>query len=417
MKNLSPLLSAFFLLLAALASAAPSVRQGQMSPNIIVMMADDMGIGDTSAYQDWTGNDDADQIKTPNMERLARRGIRFTDAHAPSSRCTATRYGLLTGRYWLAPDSNTASSGPAGHPSHRTRSPDHRHPPEIQGLPDRHVQKMACRPHLPGRRREPRRIVRAVRSPKGIADGPLNHGFDFSHGTSRSHPTSKDQGWLFGDSLLAANGLLDVDKKNYIFNETGPKNFEMASRFLRDHLENQPSSPFFLYYACHSNHTSHDPCDELDGVPVKGQSHPGGKRSDFIYENDVALGALLKLLEADDPRNPGRPLLDNTVVIFTSDNGTENSSKAATGPCAATRAPSTREATEFPSLPPGPLETSATAMTPIRARRATFPSPTSISSQPSRRLQELPFPNATAPKTAPTFSPLSAATLPPNVLP
>ena len=68
-------------------------------PNVVLMMADDMGIGDTSAYQFFTGNEDGEQLYTPQMERLANMGILFTDGHTPSSRCTATRYGLLTGRY------------------------------------------------------------------------------------------------------------------------------------------------------------------------------------------------------------------------------------------------------------------------------------------------------------------------------
>ncbi len=75
------------------------VRAADNHPNIILMMADDMGMGDTSAFQDFTGNADDVQVDTPQMERLARMGIRFTDAHTPSSRCSPTRYGLLTGRY------------------------------------------------------------------------------------------------------------------------------------------------------------------------------------------------------------------------------------------------------------------------------------------------------------------------------
>ena len=71
----------------------------QPRPNVIIVMADDMGLGDTSAYQDFTGNTNAQQHHTPAMERLARTGIRFTDAHTPGSRCTPTRYSLLTGRY------------------------------------------------------------------------------------------------------------------------------------------------------------------------------------------------------------------------------------------------------------------------------------------------------------------------------
>ena len=86
----------FSLFLAALTLHA---AHSAPKPNIIFFMADDMGMGDTSAYQDFTGNADAVQLHTPQMERLARMGVRFTDAHTPSSRCTPTRYGLLTGRY------------------------------------------------------------------------------------------------------------------------------------------------------------------------------------------------------------------------------------------------------------------------------------------------------------------------------
>ena len=68
-------------------------------PNIIVFLADDMGMGDTSVYQDWTGNKDDRQLHTPNMERIANMGVRFMDAHSPHSRCSTSRYALLTGRY------------------------------------------------------------------------------------------------------------------------------------------------------------------------------------------------------------------------------------------------------------------------------------------------------------------------------
>ena len=54
-----------------------------MHPNIIIFLVDDMGTGDTSAYQDWTGNQDDEQLHTPSLERLARLGVRFTDAHTP----------------------------------------------------------------------------------------------------------------------------------------------------------------------------------------------------------------------------------------------------------------------------------------------------------------------------------------------
>jgi arylsulfatase A len=316
-------------------SAKANAESSQL-PNIIFMMADDMGMGDTSAYQDITNNSDAVQVKTPAMERLARMGIRFTDAHAPSSRCTATRQALLTGRYtWRTRLKYSVLWGPQGDPLIEPKRPT------LATL----LRESGYRTGMSGKWHVGLTYRRADGSPastydevdlrQGIADGPLNHGFDFFHGTSRSHPTSKLQGWLMGEEVPAATGPQQVDRSQYLLNKTGPTNYEWAKRFLDDHIDHIKNSkkPFFLYYACHSNHKSHDPCDQLGGRKVKGQSHPGGARSDFIYENDVALDLLLEFLqETDDPRRPGAKLLANTLVIFTSDNGAEIPKKTATGP-------------------------------------------------------------------------------------
>jgi len=66
---------------------------GKKRPNIVFIMADDMGYGDVGCYNPES------KIPTPNMDRLAKEGMRFTDAHSPSAVCTPTRYGILTGRY------------------------------------------------------------------------------------------------------------------------------------------------------------------------------------------------------------------------------------------------------------------------------------------------------------------------------
>jgi arylsulfatase A-like enzyme len=311
-------------------------RRPSQSPNVIIMMADDMGLGDTSAYQDWTGNQDAVQVKTPAMERLARIGIRFTDAHSPSSRCTATRQALLTGRYtWRTRLKQSVLWGPQGDPLIEPGRPTLA---TLLRDADYHTGmsgKWHCGLTYRNARGEPESDWNQVDLTKGIADGPINHGFDFFHGTSRSHPTSKDQGWLKNDKILAATGGLNVDRSQYVLKETGVVNFERAQEFLKSHVKDSSTraKPFFLYYACHSNHTSHDPCKEISGRAVRGASNLKTRRSDFIYENDVVLSLLLDWLEsADDPRRPGHPLLENTLVIFTSDNGAENKSKSATGP-------------------------------------------------------------------------------------
>lgn len=317
-------------------------RASEPLPNIVVMMADDMGLGDTSAYQDWSGNSDEEQVTTPAMERLARMGIRFTDAHSPSSRCTATRQALLTGRYtWRTRLKYSVLWGPQGDPLIEPGRPTLATVLKQAGYRTGMTGKWHCGLTYRDTTGAPISGYENVDLTKGIADGPINHGFDFFHGTSRSHPTSKDQGWLFGDRVTAAAGGKNVDRSKYILTETGPTNFRMGMQFLHDHLQAEATrrSPFFLYYACHSNHTSHDPCESINGVAVRGASHPGGKRSDFIYENDVALGLLMDFLtHTDDPRRPGAKLMENTLLIFTSDNGAESARKTATGPIRSNKA-------------------------------------------------------------------------------
>jgi arylsulfatase A-like enzyme len=90
--------SRFLLLIALLAAGCQHTVTAPRKPNIIVILADDLGYGDVSCYG-------ATKIKTPNIDRLAQGGRRFTDAHATSATCTPSRYALLTGRYpWRRSD-------------------------------------------------------------------------------------------------------------------------------------------------------------------------------------------------------------------------------------------------------------------------------------------------------------------------
>jgi arylsulfatase A len=92
-KTLSVMMTSCLLLVSHISLAEDPIK----SPNIIFFLADDMGMGDTSAYQDWAGNPDDKQLHTPAMDRLAKMGVRFTDAHSPSSRCSPSRYAFMTG--------------------------------------------------------------------------------------------------------------------------------------------------------------------------------------------------------------------------------------------------------------------------------------------------------------------------------
>src|SRR3990170_3892684 len=91
MKMLSKLIQ-FAALGSALASIAGAATGGPARPNIVFILTDDLGYGDLGCYG-------ATKVKTPNLDRLAAEGVRFTDGHAASGTCTPSRYAFLTGQY------------------------------------------------------------------------------------------------------------------------------------------------------------------------------------------------------------------------------------------------------------------------------------------------------------------------------
>lgn len=331
-------------------------------PNIILMMADDMGLGDSSAYQDFSGNDDSVQVHTPNMDRLARMGVRFTDAHTPSSRCTTTRYSLLTGRYsWRSRMKHWVLFGAQGDPMIEPDRPTIASMLRDAGYGTAIVGKW----HVGLRFRQsdgrPAAEWKDADLTKPLYDSPLDHGFDFVRITSRSHGTSGPDagkavkkgngpnqnvgpGHIHGRDVVAASGkgrsLIEDSPDAYVLSKLGSRHSDSAMDFLSHHIKSEVSKdrPFFLYYPSNSNHAPYTPDTAIGGQSVSGAARTMSgssmdARHDFIYENDVALGRLMDWLEAtQDPRNPGHKLIDNTMVVFTSDNGAEKNNDIATGP-------------------------------------------------------------------------------------
>ncbi len=351
--------------LGGLSSAA------ETKPNVILMMADDMGMGDTSAFQDFTGNSDVDQLHTPEMERLARMGIRFTDAHTPSSRCSPTRYGLLTGRYpWRNRLKHWVLFGAQGDPMIEADRPT------IAAM----LRDQGYRTAMVGKWHVGLRYRRSDGTPAaGWEDAdlsqpmhttPVDHGFDYARFTSRSHGTSgpnaetkkkpkgrkqsaqtenssentRGPGHIHDRTVVAATSkgrqLATDGPDAYVLTKLGSRHSDHAISFLDDHVANEATKeqPFFLYYPANSNHAPYTPDKAIAGKPVAGAARtkagkPMDARHDFIYENDVALGRMLDWLEqTNDPRKPAKKLIETTLVIFTSDNGAEKNSDIATGP-------------------------------------------------------------------------------------
>ncbi len=310
--------------LLCLCSRWASAAEPTPRPNIVVILADDLGYGDVKCL-----NPDG-KIATPNIDRLAASGIRFTDAHSASAVCTPTRYGLITGRYcWRT----KLQSGVLGGLSPRLIEPNR---PTIASLLKSAGYTTGCigKWHLgmnwvlkPGKTVtelsiEPREQVFNVEYTRPIQDGPTSVGFDSYFGISASLDMVP-YAFIKNDRLTAEptedrQFRMRPENANR-FTRKGPAapGFEAtdvlptltreAVQFIRDRAE-KPGSPFFLYLPLTTPHTPIAPSKEWTGKSSLGSY------ADFVMQTDDAVGAVLAALDRHQ-------LTQTTLVIFTSDNG------------------------------------------------------------------------------------------------
>ncbi|MCP4783064.1 MAG: arylsulfatase [Fuerstiella sp.] len=324
-------------------------------PNIIIMMADDMGIGDTNAYLGVRLSPDAPPIertlRTPNLEQFARSAMVFTDGYAPASMCSSTRYSLLTGRFahrshlkyqgWLPHGPNTPMIQQA-----LTTLPEML---QTSGYRTAGVGKYHVGMSFDNGEGQPAAdfYFRDVDFTKVLLDGPTHHGFDEYFGVpgNTEDPLDTEPRILIRNDRFTFTDrsrmkLIGMKKRegrilaapDWDLGDLGPLFLQEAQAFITRQSQNE-DEPFFLYYVPCANHLQTNPDgdyavpDEIGGTPIKGQSRysdniAAGDREDMVLENDVAFGKLLERLKTtDDPRWPGHKLNENTLVIFTSDNG------------------------------------------------------------------------------------------------
>ena len=324
-------------------------------PNILLMMVDDMGIGDTSAYLGKRLMKSAEPIEktlhTPSLEKFSEQAMVFTDAHAPSSMCSSTRYSLLTGRF-----AHRAYLKHQGWLPHGPNMPMiHRDLPTLPGMLQANgyhtkgVGKYHVGISFDNGDGKPASnfYYHDVDFGKPILDGPTHHGFDEYYGVPGNTEDPLDneprvmivnEGYSFTDKgnmrfigmgrregkILAAP---DWDLRNL-----GPLYLKEIEAYLNRRAA-IPNGPFFLYFVPNANHNQRNPNgffavpEEVAGIGIKGQSRytdgtPAGPREDMVLENDVIFGKILeKLKKTDDPRWPGHKMIENTLIIFMSDNG------------------------------------------------------------------------------------------------
>jgi arylsulfatase A-like enzyme len=331
-RSFIPFLSLTFFFL--MASCAGDEETGMPStPNIVYILADDLGYGDVAAY-----NPDS-KIKTPNIDRLLSQGMHFTDAHSPSSVCTPTRYGILTGRYcWRSrlPQGVLRGYGRALLETGTTTVADllqeHSYTTGIVGKWHLGLDWVIRQEY-----RDSINPQTASISSGGLVqemnpdwldftqpptDGPLTHGFDYSF----ILPASLDMPpycYLENDTLLSIpDGYTpgnDLDMGYYgafwragrmspefRFEEVLPTFTAKAEQFISQQAGTE--NPFFLYFPLAAPHTPWVAKDEFK------RTSGAGDYGDFVQMVDATVGRIMAGLEANG-------LTENTILIFTSDNG------------------------------------------------------------------------------------------------
>ena len=314
-------------LLAAFLALAPAGAALAAPPNIVVVLADDMGWGDLHA------NNRASPVPTPNLDRLAREGMRFRNAHTSAAMCAPTRYGLLTGNYqWRG-------TRPWGTWKYWLGS---QIPPGQLTIGDL-LQRVGYRTAFVGKLHlggdflgigtdAVTREQGEVDLSRGFADGPLAHGFDYSFplldGIQGEPYAYFENDRLVGDPALlqvwAASryGSSEILKDGrgmpyWDSSKVGPELVSRALGFIDRHLAGPDAArPFLLYYSAQAAHAPHTPPARLAGKKIAGFTGLCA-RQDMIRELDVAVGALTGHLRA-------KGLLADTLFLFTSDNGGED---------------------------------------------------------------------------------------------
>lgn len=304
------------ILLLAFIATAPGLFAAQR-PNVVLIFADDLGYGDVGCYG-------ATKVQTPHIDRIAREGRMFTDAHTASAVCTPSRYALLSGEYPLRQGAKGAW-GPLSHTSGLIVEPQRQTLGDVFKEAD---YATACigKWHLGFGEK-------TCDWNKPLRPGPLELGFDYYFGVPKVNSgfpyvyveNDRIVGWDPNDPLVfkgkpasvtttygpeagrkTPNAFAGAKKAHAIYDD------ERTATLLAEKavgwIEQKKDEPFFLYLSTTNIHHPFTPAPRFKGTSQCGLY------GDFIHELDWMVGEVLKSLDENG-------LADDTLVIFTSDNG------------------------------------------------------------------------------------------------
>ncbi len=325
-SNLSILLG--FILLLIGCTKADNNSQITDTPNILLILVDDMGYGDLKSYNPES------KIPTPTLDKFANEGMRFTDAHAPGAVCHPSRYGLLTGRYPFRTNTNVWPEQPVIDADRMTIASML----QSEGYHTAMVGKwhlgfdesaaiQASREGADESGNNTRAAYRTYEEGQILSGGPIDRGFDSFFGI-RASTDIPPYFYIRDDRVVNPpsdsiennySGGIWTDIQGVFWREGGispdlelrdvlPRFTDESIEVIENHSSNNQNQPLFLYVAFPAPHTPWLPSEEFEGTSGAGMY------GDFMAMVDSNIGEILAALDQQN-------MAQETLVIFTSDNG------------------------------------------------------------------------------------------------
>lgn len=316
----TPIITCFLLIVSVFTLKVHAQNASKKAPNIVLIVADDLGYGDLSCYG-------AEKIKTPAIDAIANEGIKFSSVYAASSMCSPSRYSILTGRYsWrsrlkygvlkyfdtpLIDEERSTIGEMLQDNGYYTACVGKWH----LGMDWTVNDKAPKNPKKNVFNSWNKDSYKYIDFSVPVKNGPVDRGFDYFYGIAGSNnmqpyvyienervtlaPTEKEKAY---DHYNSADKALNWDIRKVNIDLT-----HKAVEVINKHFKSKSDKPLFLY---HPSSAPHRPC-----LPTftKGESD-AGLRGDVIQELDWSVGEIVKALKENDA-------YDNTILIFTSDNG------------------------------------------------------------------------------------------------
>ena len=333
MKLLKFLFFSIFLILLGCSKNQKNILSNISKPNILIIYLDDLGYGDVSAYN-------KGKIQTPNIDKLANNGLKFTNGYSSSATCSPSRYALLTGKYpWRNPNakiitggsliidtteitlpkvlnSNGYYSGIVGKWHLGLGNTKINYNSLISPGPNQvgfnYSYIMAdTQDRVPCVYIENGKVVNLDDDDPIEVNFAVNSNFDdYNLPTGLNNPELTNMKWHHGHNGSIINGVPRIGYmkggENALWSD-----IDMADHFLKkanEFLEENKENNFFLFYSLQQPHVPRTPHPRFEGLSGMGP------RGDVILEADWCIGQIYKTLEKLD-------LLKNTLIILSSDNG------------------------------------------------------------------------------------------------